>query len=62
MSRYTDDLIKLGPDRIASTARKEGIRYLVIVKATTTARDAIIKVKDLASNAEREGAYFANQR
>ena len=50
-----DDFAKLGPDRIAATARKEGIRFLVIVKASHTTRDTLLKVRDLSSNAEREG-------
>lgn len=45
----------MGPDRIAATARREGIRFLVIVKTTSVARDAILKVKDVASTSEKEG-------
>lgn len=45
----------MGPDRIAATARREGIRFLVIVKTTSIARDAVLKVKDVASNSEKEG-------
>lgn len=50
-----DDFARMGPDRIAATARREGIRYLVIVKTSSVARDAVLKVKDVASTSEKEG-------
>lgn len=52
-----DDFAKLGPDRIAATARKEGIKFLVIVKGSNAARDTLLKVKDLRTNHEREGVF-----
>lgn len=53
-----DDFARMGPDRIAATARREGIRFLVIVKTTSVARDAILKVKDVASTSEKEGEHL----
>lgn len=50
-----DDFAKMGPDRIVATARREGIRFLVIVKSNSIAREATLKLKDVGTNSEKEG-------